>query len=43
MIKFTIRLGVALYTRLKEYANREEITIMAAIRQILTQFFKDKK
>lgn len=43
MKKFTVRFRETLYVRLREYAIREEITLMAAIRQIITQFFKDNK
>lgn len=43
MKKFTVRFKETLYVRLREYALSEEITVMAAIRQIITQFFKDIK
>jgi hypothetical protein len=43
MKKFTVRFRETIYERIKKYAVQEEITVMAAIRQIITQFFKDKK
>jgi hypothetical protein len=43
MKKFTVRFRETVYERIKKYAAQEEITVMAAIRQIITQFFKDKK
>ena len=43
MVKFTARFRENLYGKIKAYADQEEITVMAAIRYILTQFFKDKK
>jgi len=43
MKKFTVRFRETLYGKIRAYANQEEITVMAAIRQIITQFFKDRK
>lgn len=38
-----IRLTTGLFNKLKEYAKENEITVTAAIRLILIQFFKEKK
>jgi len=43
MVKFTVRFKEGMYEKVKLYSRQEGITFIAAIRQIINQFFKDRK
>jgi hypothetical protein len=43
MVKFTVRFKEAMYEKIKSYSKHEGITFMAALRQIINQFFKERK
>jgi len=42
VVKFTVRLKKAMYDKVKNFAKDEGITLMAALRNIINCFFKEK-